>query len=287
MKKLSPTLARRLLQLMAGESLPASQARFALMETLIVEGLVERRGRIQKQLSLPNPEALQQYLQNKFGIHDLARYVEVSERSQVTRAELTKIATDSKLRTVRTFKGFLLNSYQAIDTTLDDEPLTLNFTDGIFQFIYDYETFKPAEAVTIIGIENPENFRFLTGQKHWFSGITPLFVSRYPQNQSKDLIKWLQTIPNPYLHFGDFDPAGIGIYLHEFKKHLGEKAQFFVPDTIEDLLIAHGNHHRYDQQIFTFTGQDITEKPLHFLLELLHRHKKGLDQEALITVITE
>jgi len=35
-----------------------------------------------------------------------------------------------------------------------------------------------------------------------------LFVSRYPQTQSKDLLNWLQSIPNPYLHFGDFDLTG-------------------------------------------------------------------------------
>ena len=46
-----------------------------------------------------------------------------------------------------------------------------------------------------------------------------LFVCRYPQ--SNDLIKWLQSIPNRYLHFGDLDFAGINIYLNEFKKYLG------------------------------------------------------------------
>ena len=38
-----------------------------------------------------------------------------------------------------------------------------------------------------------------------------LLVSRYPQ--SKDLVTWLHTVPNHYVHFGDIDLAGIHIYL--------------------------------------------------------------------------
>ncbi|MFO7823917.1 MAG: hypothetical protein R6V72_08245, partial [Cyclobacterium sp.] len=48
-------------------------------------------------------------------------------------------------------------------------------------------------------------------------------------NQSKDLIKWISSIPNNYLHFGDFDMSGIGIYLNEYKKHFPIKSQFFIP----------------------------------------------------------
>ena len=88
-------------------------------------------------------------------------------------------------------------------------------TEGTFQFIYDYERFILPADITIVGIENPENFRQISQQQYLFKDIKPLFVCRYPQNQSKDLLKWLQSIPNSYLHFGDFDLAGIGIYLNE------------------------------------------------------------------------
>lgn len=76
-------------------------------------------------------------------------------------------------------------------------------------------------------IEDPSNFRHLQKQRKLFGDIHPLFVSRCPQ--SKDLIKWLQTIPNRYLHFGDFDFAGLNIYINEFKKHLHDIASFYLP----------------------------------------------------------
>lgn len=115
-----------------------------------------------------------------------------------------------------------------------------------------------------------------------FSTINPLFVSRYPQNQSKDLLKWLHSIPNSYLHFGDFDFAGIGIYLNEYKKHLGDKAQFFIPENIEFLLDNYGNRALYDKQKLNFEQQAIKEENLTKLIALLHKYKKGLEQEIFI-----
>jgi putative lipoic acid-binding regulatory protein len=158
----------------------------------------------------------------------------------------------------------------------------MNFTEGIFQFIYDFENFIPNENATIIGIENAENFRWIAKQKYLFEDIEPLFVSRYPQSQSKDLVKWLQSIPNNYLHFGDFDFAGIGIYLNEFKKHLLDKATFFIPEDIEKLVAKHGNKNNYNRQKVNFEIQNITEEKIVKLIKTLHQYKCGLEQEIFI-----
>jgi hypothetical protein len=109
-------------------------------------------------------------------------------------------------------------------------------------------------------------------------------VSRYPQNQSKDLIKWLKSIPNKYLHFGDFDLSGVGIYLNEYKTHLGEKASFFIPATIDVDLKEKGNRKRYDIQKQNFKIENIEELELIKLVKLIHKYKKGLDQEFYINV---
>ena len=110
-----------------------------------------------------------------------------------------------------------------------------------------------------------------------------MFVSRYPQNQSKDLTKWLQSIPNNYLHFGDFDFAGIGIYINEFNKHLVDKSQFFIPENIDDLIKQHGNKNRYNDQTTNFNVEAIKESSIIELIDILHKYRKGLDQEILIS----
>lgn len=280
--KIPVHIAEKLLQLTQGEKIPSSSAKHTLIDELVNEGIIERNGRIQKTIHITNINSLFQYLQNKHGINDLKKYIEVIHKENVQRSELVEVSSDSKMKKVRTFKGFLINSYIPIQSTFNTKPTTLNFTDGIFKFIYDFENFIPEQSVTIVGIENPENFRFIDKQKHYFKDIKPLFVSRYPQNQSKDLIKWLQSIPNKYIHFGDFDFAGIGIYLNEYKKHLSDKATFFVPENIDFLISENGSKERYNKQKVNFDEKTIQEEKLTELIKLIHRNKKGLDQERLI-----
>lgn len=275
-------IAEKLLQLSQGESIPSSLAKHSLIDDLVLEGIIERRGRIQKSLLLSNNKALHTYLQNNCSINDLQQYIEVSKKEGVTRSELVAASSDSKLIAVRTFKGFLVNCYFPFQATLNGKQITLNPVDGTFQFIYDFEKFILSPDVTIVGIENPSNFRHIDKQKYLFSDIKPLFVSRYPQNQSKDLIKWLQSIPNSYLHFGDFDIAGIGIYLNEFKKHLADRATFFIPKNIDKLIADYGNKKRYDEQKINFEVKSIREEMLLQLIDTIHKYRKGLDQEILI-----
>jgi len=280
--KIPKHIAEKLLQLSQGETIPSSSAKNALIEELIAERIIERTGRIKKRLTLVDSNSLSNYLQNKHGINSLKNYIEVYHKENIQRNELVDISSDSKLKKVRTFKGFLVNSYIPIRGTLNGKLITLNFTEGTFQFIYDFERFIPEQKVTIVGIENPENFRYLEKQKHLFKDIQPLFVSRYPQNQSKDLVKWLLSIPNNYLHFGDFDFAGIGIYMNEFKKHLIEKAFFFVPNNIDEIIRINGNRNLYNNQKINFKVDQIEEENLLKLIEIIHKNRKGLEQELLI-----
>lgn len=245
-------IAEKLLQLLQGESIPSSLARHSLIDDLVLEGIIERKGRIKKSLLLSDNEALHTYLQNNYSINDLQQYIQVSNQENVLRSDLVAVSSNSKLVKVRTFKGFLVNCYSPIQATLDGKQIIINPINGTFQFIYDFEKFIISPDITIVGIENPENFRHIDRQKYLFKDIKPLFISRYPQNQSKDLIKWLQSIPNNYLHFGDFDFAGIGIYLNEFKKHLEDRTTFFVPDNIDKLIADFGNKKRYDEQKINF-----------------------------------
>ena len=280
--KIPVHIAEKLLQLSQGEVIPSGKAKHALIEELVSERIIERTGRIQKKLTIVDNKPLFLYLQNKHGINDLKKYIEVYQKENLQRNELVEISSNSKLKQVRTFKGFLVNSYIPIQATLNGKPITINFTEGTFQFIYDFENFIPDENVTIVGIENPENFRYIEKQKHLFKEIQPLFVSRYPQNQSKDLVKWLQSIPNNYLHFGDFDFAGIGIYLNEYKRHLEKKALYFTPNNIEELIKLNGNRKLYNEQNINFKVELINERDLLKLIETIHKYRKGFEQEILM-----
>lgn len=275
------SIAQKLILLQNGEKIPFSKMKHAAIGSMLENGILKKQiqGRSKALIYLNNKNSLNAYLQNHFGIEDLETYVSFAKKEDISRAEAIEISSNSKLKSIRTFKGFLVNSYEPVECVLNNERIIIKPKEGTFTFIYEYENFIPSADITIVGIENPENFRHIQKQQKLFKNIHPLFVSRYPQN--KDLIKWLINIPNNYLHFGDFDFAGINIYWNEYKKHLGEKASFFLPQNLEKLLSKKGNRNIYNNQILQLNIKVINEKNVLILIGLIEKYKKGLEQELL------
>jgi len=267
-------------QLLDGEVLAASKVKTKLIDELIQENLLFVSGKHKKTIQLRDKNELYNFFLNQHQTN-LEEYLKATTTNK-DRAFFTKLTTDSKDSKNRVFKGFLVNSYLPVDTILNNQTFQINPVEGSFVFIYDFENFIIDPYITIVGIENAENFRQIHKQKHLFKRVKPLFISRYPQNQSKDFISWLKSIPNRYLHFGDFDIAGVGIYLNEYKKHLKKRARFLIPETIENDLKEKGNRDRYDLQKQNFKIEDVEEPRLINLVNLIHKYKKGLDQEFYI-----
>lgn len=280
--KLTLRIAKVLVRLINGESVPNSTAKSKIIEELIAENILFRKGKHKKHLELINEEGLQMYLANQLQINNLNNYIFALENEESTRAEFVKITTDSKHSKERTFKGFLVNCFTTIKAELNEQEITINPSLGSFIFIYDYETFKIPKGITVVGVENPRNFRHIQEQKYLFEDINPLFISRYPQNQNKDFIKWMKSIPNNYLHFGDFDIAGIGIYINEYKCYISNKSSFYIPNNIEMDIKKNGNRKRFDNQKINFDIKKIQEPSIKDLIRIINAEKKGLDQEYYI-----
>ena len=280
--KLSTSIASKLLALQNGLTLPESKLRHPVVTAMLDNGVLKKRiqGKTKVHIFLPEKTTLSNFLFNHCGISDLEAYIANADREDLTRGEAINLASNSKLKVIRTFKGFLLNSYSPITGTLNNKNVRISSLDGTFTFLNSFESFVPNAGFTIIGIENPENFRWIEKQKKLFKGLEPIFVSRYPQ--SSDLIRWLNSINNPYLHFGDFDFAGINIYWNEYKKVLKDRATFLVPEDIELRLAAHGNRALYDRQTLLVKKSEIREEPVLRLLSLMDQYKKGLEQEVYI-----
>ena len=76
-----------------------------------------------------------------------------------------------------------------------------------------------------------------------------------------------------------FDFAGLNIYINEFKKHLHDKASFYLPTNIEEKLSTKGNRDNYNNQTIQFDRTEIKEENVLTLLKLIEKYKKGLEQE--------
>lgn len=182
----------------------------------------------------------------------------------------------------------LVNSYAPIDATLNGMSFMVSPMEGSAVFVNDADGFEIPSDVTVVGMENAENFMQIRRQKALFDTILPesrlLFVCRYPQNTAADLRSWLLRISNPYVHFGDFDLAGVHIYLSEFYAYLGERSSFLIPPDIDERL-SRGNSALYNQQYAKFRDMKVTDVRLRPLVNMIHRYRKGYEQEGYIDIV--
>ena len=270
--------------LVAGKQIPGSRLGNKLLDELMAEGLlsVVVHGS-RKAYRARDIEALKRFLIDKDESYRLLEHPDAHYR-----ASMASPTGNSKLVTLRSCPGFPINSYEPINCSLNGKPLVVNPQEGSFLFITDWANFTIPKDVIVIGVENMENFRMVRKQKAFFNNYLQthqlptktLFVSRYPQ--STDLRLWLLSIPNYYLHFGDFDLAGINIYLSEFQKHLGSKrSSFLIPEDIAFRLKS-GSAMRYNEQYDHFKGIKSDIKELQQLIDLIHQERKGYDQEGYI-----
>lgn len=272
-----------------GETVPFSRFPADCAEEMLSEGGVASivRGS-RKSLKVVSRAAFDVYLLSK-GLRPekLEETIDVLSNA-ASRAEQVQLVGDSKAVSVRSCPGFPVNIISPLSVRLGERKILLCPTPGTFLYISDFLQFRIPSDVIVVGVENMENFRLPERQtavweqiRDQFGGAQPLLlVSRYPQ--SRDLVTWLKRISNPYVHFGDFDLAGVHIYLSEFYARLGDRASFFVPEDVEERLATSGSRERYEIQFPRFGKMDIPDLRVKPLVDMLHHFQKGYDQEGYI-----
>lgn len=283
--KITASLINRLIRLRNGERLPASQLRTEWIDELVREGVIVNTSHgSQRTIFVSQPDAFQQALSAiDERLSDLDLLQDTLQTDETSRSVQASVTGNSKLIAVRSCPGFPVNSYEPIPCMLNGSEIMVNPAEGSFVFIADWQSFAIPCDVIVVGIENMENFRMIRQQRALFEQTIGshrlLFVSRYPQ--STDLRSWLQSIPNRYVHFGDFDLAGIHIFLTEFQTFLGERSSLFIPEDIDQKL-ANGSLERYNAQYPKFNYLTTDIPVLQHLIDTINMYHRCYDQEGYI-----
>jgi hypothetical protein len=285
-ERITLSFARLLRQLLAGEHNRGDfRGSRQMLEKFIEDGVLDFRvvGKQQQKIFCPDGENLQRYLHNKFEIPSLDQYILLLESEDAQRSDAVKASSDSKITNAKVFQGFFVNAFDTIPGQLNGSSFEIIPRDGAYTFIAAFETFFIPEDVTVVVVENYENFREMRRQRYLFEDIRPLFVWRF-QNINT-IVHWLLSNKSPYLHYGDFDLKGIHIYLAEFKSKLrDDRGKFFIPPDIETLINTNGAKFLYEDQksilpaLLSYGPDESIKK----LVSIITRYKKGLSQEILI-----
>ena len=272
---------------MNGESVASSAIRKDFADILLNEGLITVNAHgSRRSYSAINISSLKIFLQSQYEeLKNIDNDIILSNMETISRAEQAVSTGNSKIYSVRSCPGFPINSYERISCKLKDNEFVVNPQEGSFLFVTDWKNFAIPQDVIVVGIENMENFRMIRRQKKLFDEAIGdskiLFVSRYPQ--SSDLRSWLQQINNRYVHFGDFDLAGINIFLTEFHKYIGNRSSFLIPSDIKRRL-ENGSTKRYDNQWKKFNSLKTEITELQILIDLINTSHKCYDQEGYIEI---
>ena len=214
-------------------------------------------------------------------LSDLEAALGLAENEISSRADKVALFGNSKQDGAdRTVKGFTILGDRDLIVRYQKREYILNPTTGLH--IIDRSALALPEQVTIIVVENAECLYDL----RWIPnvGLPPengpyVILCRFPI--CEEAKRWLETIPNRILYFGDFDLAGIRIYETEFKRRLGDRISFVVPVDIESRIQRSGNPALYSKQVNEgFANLKSDSGELTELISLIHSLQSTYEQEG-------
>ena len=272
-----PTLqeALKLQSLIKGEVLKGSSLTGSVFNELIAGIHLIKVDRFHYRVT--SGEYLKKVLRQKWNIENLDDYVTYLEKEDKDRIETQKMFRDSKEIQTSTFQGFLVNSLDRISYTLNGVKGELPQIEGSYLFISEYETFTVDDDITIVYVENFTTFKHIIRYLHLFDSGKFLFVSRLLSSNA--FKNWLKNIPNKYIHFGDFDLAGIDIYLH-FYNEIGERASFLIPENIEERIMRFGNSKLFYKHEERYRGMKVTDRRVQRLVDIIWKYRMEYEQEG-------
>lgn len=280
--------AKLLKELSEGKKVPLSRLKARIFQQLIQEQVLLRQKESHGwNVYTDHPQSLLNYLYNHYIRCTLDEYIERGQAAP-SRSNNIRMSGDSKLKETELWQGFYFKVSEPIHAQWQGKPLTLlPYPEGIPVFMPQPETLSLPEDVTVVMIENSENFLKIETQLPLFQGLKCFFVSFYPREQHSCFIEWLQKQPNNYVHYGDFDFAGIHIYQSQYKKYVSGESRYLVPSGLLPLFRRYGKRALYNNQLSLQALIKADEPGISELLEIIKREHKGLEQEIFNDLFSE
>jgi len=220
---------------------------------------------------------LKNYNYNIGSIEDIDIYIEEIFDKKASRDVIQKWHNDSKDKDSPSLKGLYISSLEEVDIKLNDEIVKIIPNDGLGYFLFHTEKIELLSTTIIVGIENYQVVWFAKKYQHLFESDNILFVVINPF-----MLEWIGNLKNEYIHFGDYDLAGINIYLNKVipKLKKSKKYSMFIPENIEYLIQEHGSYELYEKQK-QYKNLITNELKVNNLIKSIRDIKKSIEQEGL------
>lgn len=194
------------------------------------------------------------------------------------RDEIQKLQTSTKAKHSPSLKGLFISALDDVSLKLNDDDVVIKANSGMAYFFFHTEKIEISKELVIVGVENYQVLWFAKKYEKFFEGKKFLFIS-----VNAYMLEWIEGVENEYIHFGDFDLAGLNIYANRVIPHLKKckKHSFFVPSNIKELIEKYGDPALYDKQL-RYKETPLGSRELEALRDVMIYHKKVVEQEGII-----
>jgi hypothetical protein len=203
-----------------------------------------------------NPDLIYRYLSKSNNIKakslaELLEYIEFEKSEQIkSRDEIVKHKKTTKDSVSNSFYGLHIAVLKDTQAYQGKELITLKPNISGSYFLFHKLDIKIPDDTVVIGVENPQVLWLIHKYSYLFEDFEKAVFVLTNDISSGYFYTWISKISNKYIHFGDFDFAGLSIYYDKIKPKLKTKETYFlVPDEIFDLIKYHGSKANYDKQL--------------------------------------
>jgi len=252
-----------------------------IVEYLKLNGAVTRRQKgSRKYIDLVKEENIFLFLKNhNYNIDSIEKidsYIEDIFDKKSSRDIIQKYHNNTKEITSKSMHGLYLSSLQKLDITLDGNTISILPNDGLGYFFFHTQKVEISKHTVIVGVENYQVVWFAKRYEKFFDKPNILFVVITPY-----MLAWIEDLENEYIHFGDYDLAGVNIYLNKVLPRISSKKySMFIPTNIEPLIKEYGDSKLYEKQK-QYENLNCNDIKVNNLVEIIRKFKKGIEQEGL------
>jgi len=217
-------------------------------------------------------------------------YFANEQKKQLSRDEIAHRYTTTKQIPSKSFNGLMVNVLEKIEVTCNGKKSYLypNIS-GMGLFIHYQIQLELNEDTIVVGIENPQVLWYINRYKYLFSKTKKYLFLNISEYKTNYHYKWLENIHNEYIHFGDFDLAGINIYLNTILPKIKnvKTHSFLIPNNIYDTIEKEGCAENYSKQSNYINIESKEDTKLQELISFIKNKKLTLEQEKLALFLEE
>ena len=215
-------------------------------------------------------------------IEDLDYFIEEKNEPK-SRDEIADNYSHTKRVESKSFNGLMISVFDKLEVNYNDKKQYFYALEGSGLFLHYTSKLQLDDDVIVVGVENPQVVWYINNYKHLFENDKKYLFLCISEYKTTYQYKWLESFSGEYIHFGDFDLAGINIYLNTIVPRLKKvkSHSFLIPDNIYEIIKEKNYMLDYSNQTKYLNITSKEDKNLQKLIEFIKSHKITIEQEDL------